>query len=328
MTESWGKGNVFFFVNFLLTISMANVTIGIIGPLLRGTAASELVPLRSGCALLPIDSHIWMLSGHTGTPARTKYQAVSKLTPAVGSGHFPTLALRNVPPTCWIRGLYGELLSRSARILVRESISASRLERLSSSVLPPGFTLKKKEEFQVTQTMAWNMLSYCPLRELPPCPSNNSQIAETNMLKCYSSLPESETSREAPPHKDLGCFGAFLHAFPTMVPLCWLEGLCNMVSNVLPRWAQRQWSCKLRPAPSHLHTYYYFESIHGSCTCLIQHFFTISITPLRSEKVQFISGKLKAKGVIWNKESQSNAMKVLGKRVIIQGSPWPEQTLT
>ncbi len=36
--------------------------------------------------------------------------------------------------TCGVRGLYGELLSRSARMLVKESISASRLERLSSIV--------------------------------------------------------------------------------------------------------------------------------------------------------------------------------------------------
>lgn len=148
------------------------------------------------------------------------------------------------------------------------------------------------------------------------------------MLKCYSSLPESGMSREASSHKDLGCFEAFLHAFPTMVPLCCLGRLCNTVSSVMLRWAQRQWSCKLRPAPGHLHTYYYFESIHGSSTCLIQHFFTISINPLRSEKVQFISSKLKVKGMIWNKESQSNIMKVLGKRVIIQGSPWPERTST
>lgn len=147
------------------------------------------------------------------------------------------------------------------------------------------------------------------------------------MLKRYSSSSESGMSREASSHKDLGCFEAFLHAFPTMVPLCWLGGLWNMVSSVLPRCAQRQWSCKLRPAPGHLHTYYYFESLHGSSTCLIQHF-TISISPLRSEKVQFISSKLKVKGMIWNKESQSNIMKVLGKRVIGQGNPWPEQTST
>lgn len=42
--------------------------------------------------------------------------------------------------TCALRGLYGELLSRSARILVRESISASRLERLSSRVFSGSFT--------------------------------------------------------------------------------------------------------------------------------------------------------------------------------------------
>lgn len=41
--------------------------------------------------------------------------------------------------TCGVRGLYGELLSRSARMLVRESISASRLERLSSIVFPGPF---------------------------------------------------------------------------------------------------------------------------------------------------------------------------------------------
>lgn len=40
--------------------------------------------------------------------------------------------LRHV--TCGVRLLYGELLSRSAKILVKESISASRLERLSSRV--------------------------------------------------------------------------------------------------------------------------------------------------------------------------------------------------
>lgn len=34
-------------------------------------------------------------------------------------------------------------------MLVRESISASKLDRLSSSVLPPGFTLEKKEELQL-----------------------------------------------------------------------------------------------------------------------------------------------------------------------------------
>lgn len=38
------------------------------------------------------------------------------------------------PEFCMPRGLYGELLSRSSRMLVRESISASRLERLSSRV--------------------------------------------------------------------------------------------------------------------------------------------------------------------------------------------------
>lgn len=41
--------------------------------------------------------------------------------------------------TCGVRGLYGELLSRSARMLVRESISASRLERLSSRVFSGPF---------------------------------------------------------------------------------------------------------------------------------------------------------------------------------------------
>lgn len=65
---------------------------------------------------------------------------------------FP-LCLCNVPLTCWVRGLYGELLSRSARMLVRESISASKLDRLSSSVLPPGFTLKKKQNFQLFQPL-------------------------------------------------------------------------------------------------------------------------------------------------------------------------------
>lgn len=40
---------------------------------------------------------------------------------------------------CGGRGLYGVLHSKSAKILVKESISASRLERLSSRVLPPGF---------------------------------------------------------------------------------------------------------------------------------------------------------------------------------------------
>lgn len=44
---------------------------------------------------------------------------------------------------CGARGLYGELHSRSARILVRESISASRLDRRSSRVLPPGLPLKE-----------------------------------------------------------------------------------------------------------------------------------------------------------------------------------------
>lgn len=46
---------------------------------------------------------------------------------------------------CGGRGLYGELHSRSAKMLVNESISASRLERLSSMVLPPGFPCALKE---------------------------------------------------------------------------------------------------------------------------------------------------------------------------------------
>lgn len=43
------------------------------------------------------------------------------------------------PEFCVFRGLYGELLSRSARMLVSESISASRLERLSSRVFSGPF---------------------------------------------------------------------------------------------------------------------------------------------------------------------------------------------
>lgn len=141
--ESWGKWNAIFCKYFSNNL-YGNLTIRIRGPLLRGAAAFEPVPPRSSCTLLPIDSHIWMLSRGTGRPSPNKYQALSKLTPEVNVGPFPTLCLRNVPLTCWVRGLYGELLSRSARMLVRESISASKLDRLSSSVLPPGFTLKEK----------------------------------------------------------------------------------------------------------------------------------------------------------------------------------------
>lgn len=45
---------------------------------------------------------------------------------------------------CRVRGLYGEVDSRSAKMLVKESISASRLERLSSRVFPPGFACTLK----------------------------------------------------------------------------------------------------------------------------------------------------------------------------------------
>lgn len=149
-----------FFCEYFSNNLCGNLTIGIRGPLLRGAAAFEPVPPQSSCALLPIDSHIWMLSGRIGWPSHNKYQALRKLTPEVDAGPLPTLCLRNVQLTCWVRGLYGELLSRSARMLVRESISASKLHRLSSSVLPPGFTLKKKEKFQLFKPLglAYNFL--------------------------------------------------------------------------------------------------------------------------------------------------------------------------
>lgn len=146
LVASWGKWNAIF-GKYFSTNLCGNLTVRIRGPLLRGAAAFEPVPPQSSCALLPIDSHIWMLSGGTGRRSCNKYQALSKLTPEADAGPFPTLCLRNVPLTCWVRGLYGELLSRSARMLVRESISASKLDRLSSIVLPPGFTWKKKEKF-------------------------------------------------------------------------------------------------------------------------------------------------------------------------------------
>lgn len=127
-----------------------NPTVGIGGSWLRGAAAFEPLPppeqLRPSPHWQPHLDAIrenWHACSQQ-IPSRQRIDSSAPYT-----GHFPTLCLCRVPLTCWVRGLYGELLSRSARMLVRESISASKLDRLSSSVLPPGFTLKKKEEFQL-----------------------------------------------------------------------------------------------------------------------------------------------------------------------------------
>lgn len=133
-----------FFTSIFLTISVAIWQ--------SGSEVRQLLsrcPLGAAAPFSPLTATSGCYQEELAGPARNKYQALSKLTPEVDAGPFPTLCLHNVPLTCWVRGLYGELLSRSARMLVRESISASKLDLLSSSVLPPGFTLKKKEKFQL-----------------------------------------------------------------------------------------------------------------------------------------------------------------------------------
>lgn len=50
--------------------------------------------------------------------------------------------------------------------------------------------------------------------------------------------------------------------------------------------------------------------------------------PRRIEKVRFISSRFKAKGMICDKQSQSNINKVLVKKAIRQESPCPEQVWT